>query len=95
MNLNMLAKDTLEGKRSFQKFVEHTLDESRKQFPTIKSLHEGLAVLLENFEGFKSEVFKKLIDKENILALKELAQISACCQRISEDVLKVRDPENR
>jgi DNA-directed RNA polymerase subunit N (RpoN/RPB10) len=89
MNLDMLAKDTLEGRRSFQKFVEHTSDEVKKQFPTIKSLHEGLAFLLENFEEFKKEVFKKTVDKETVL--KNLALISSCCQRLSEDVLKTKN----
>lgn len=88
MNLDYLAKDTLEGKRSFQKFVEHTLEDVRKQDPSIRSFHEGLAIMLEKFEEFKHEVFKKNVDKVEML--KQLASVAACCQRLSEDMLKTR-----
>jgi len=90
MNLDLLAKDTLEGKRSYQKFVEHTLDDARKQHPVMQSYHEGLAVIMEEFEEFKAEVFRKVIDKKAVL--KELASISAMCQRFAEDVLKTTTP---
>lgn len=88
MNLDLLTTDALEGKRSFQKLVEHNLDDARKQHGPIKSMHEGLAILLEEFEEFKQEVFKKNVDKNAIL--KEVAQLAAMCQRFAEDVLKTK-----
>ena len=91
MNLDMLAKETLEGRRSFKKLVEHNLDDARKQHPPMHSFHEGLCVIWEEFEELKQEVFKKNIDKQAML--KELSQIAACCHRFAEDCLKTRDPE--
>jgi uncharacterized Zn finger protein len=91
MNLDILAKETLEGRRSYKKFVEHTLSDARKQHGDMKSFHEGLAVILEEFEEFKQEVFRKVIDKEAILM--ELASVSAMCQRFAEDLLRTKDPE--
>jgi hypothetical protein len=91
MNLDILAKETLEGRRSYRKFVEHTLSDARKQHGDMKSFHEGFAVIMEEFEEFKQEVFRKVVDKEAML--KELASISAMCQRFAEDCLRTRDPE--
>lgn len=88
MNLDLLAKDTLAGHRTYQKFVEHTLSEAKKNHSPMNSFHEGLAVIWEEFEEFKQEVFRKEVNKESLLI--ELASVSAMCQRFAEDVLKTK-----
>ena len=89
MNLELLAKDTLEGKRTYQKFVEHTLSDARKDHGPMKSFHEGFAIIMEEFEEFKQEVFRKNINKEAMLI--ELASVSAMCQRFAGDLLKTKE----
>lgn len=84
MNLEVMARETLEGRRNYKKFVEDTLSEARKLHSTMKSYHEGLAIIMEEFEEFKAEVFKKQPGKLNMLL--ELAAISAMCQRFAEDL---------
>lgn len=51
--------------------------------PPINSLHEGLAVLWEEFEEAKVEVFKKISDREALR--KELVQVAAMAERMAED----------
>jgi hypothetical protein len=84
MNLEVMATEALEGRRSYKKLVKDTLSEARKIHPTMKSFHEGLAIIMEEFEEFKAEIFKKQQSKLNIIL--ELAQISAMCQRFAEDL---------
>lgn len=48
------------------------------------SFHEGLAVLWEEFEEVKAEVFKKHPDHENLF--RELVQVGAMAQRMAEDL---------
>lgn len=71
---------------NFPKLVEQELDIARRKHPqNIVSLHEGLAVILEEFEEFKAEVFLKKVCKENLLA--ELVSVAAMCQRMADDVV--------
>jgi len=68
--------------------VERELASARSLHPKpIASLHEGFAVMLEEFEEFKAEVFKKASSRKMDLILHELIQAAAMCQRTAEDVL--------
>jgi len=89
MNLELLARETLEGRRSYTKFVENTLSEARKTHAPIKSHLEGFAIIYEEFKEFEAEVLKKNIDKTALFL--ELTSIAAMCQRFAEDVLKTKE----
>jgi len=52
------------------------------------SLHEGLAVLWEEFEEAKAEVFKKHPDLTNLR--KELVQIAAMAARMTVELIDSR-----
>jgi hypothetical protein len=54
------------------------------RYPT---LHHGYAVLLEEVEEFKDEVFRKSENRDYLAMYKELAQIGAMAQRIAEDII--------
>ncbi len=91
MNIELLAKETLEGRRNYTKFLQDTLRQARKEHPPFHSTHEGLAVIWEEFEELKQEVFKKDIDK--IALLMELTSVAAMCQRFAEDLLKLKEKD--
>jgi hypothetical protein len=85
MNLDVIVDEVLAKKREFSKLVEYSLHDARQQHPRIHSRHEGLAVIWEEFEELKQEIFKKEVDPHAIMS--ELSQISAMCQRVAEDCL--------
>jgi hypothetical protein len=91
MNIDTFLSLFLERKRGFETLVEVTLHESKKEHPPIKSPHEGLAVIWEEFEELKAEIFKKKMDVRD--TLKELASVSAMCQRLAEDCLIKQPPQ--
>lgn len=68
--------------------LTYALAEIRVEFrkaekhPPFHSLHEGLAVLWEEFEEAKQEVFKKVPDRANLH--KELVQIAAMAVKMLE-----------
>jgi hypothetical protein len=49
----------------------------------IRSTHEALGLLEEEFWEVKLEIFKKVPDKQELL--KELSQVAALCARLAED----------
>jgi hypothetical protein len=65
--------------------VEHELDKARHHHKPIHSLHEGYAVILEELEEVKAEIFKKSPSRAAVYH--ELLQTAAMCQRTAEDVL--------
>lgn len=86
MNLEILAKETLEGRRSYSKLLDNILVESKKVHGPIKSHLEGFAIIYEEFKEFEAEVLKRDLDKTALIL--ELASVGAMCQRFAEDVLK-------
>jgi len=76
---------TLSGEISFEDFVQITLKYSQDLHPPIRSLHEGLAIILEEYMEFQQEVFKKKPDPVHVMA--ELGSVAAMCQRLAEDQL--------
>ena len=70
-------------KRLFQELVSTEIEKARKKHRGINSRHEGVAVILEEFEEFKEAVFR---DQSSTEVLKELVQVAAMCQRCAEDI---------
>ncbi len=58
---------------------------ARKTHPPTHSIHEGLGVLMEEFDEFQREVFKK--DASLIGLESELVQIAAVCRNIYNEVV--------
>lgn len=72
----------------FQQLVKAEIARARKGHPPINSLHEGYAVLLEEVDEFKEEVWKKARKRDPEKVLAELVQVAAMAQRVAEDVMK-------
>lgn len=68
---------------TFPELVKYQLERARKQHPPTHSLAEGLAIILEEFEEFKAEVFRKQANP--VAVLDELSQLGAMAQRTAED----------
>ncbi len=62
----------------FCNLVVAECDRARKQYAPMNSCHEGLAVLWEEFEELKNEVFKKRPDYDKIK--EECVQLAAMCR---------------
>jgi hypothetical protein len=70
----------------FTQAQEWELSSARQKFSKQVSFHEGLAIIWEEFEELKTEVFKKTPDR--VLMKNELVQLAAMCQRMCEDVVE-------
>ena len=58
------------------------------KFPPFNSAHEGLAVVLEEFEELKAEVFKKQSEYDLVKMRWEAVQLGAMAVRFIHDVLE-------
>jgi len=63
----------------FSKLVDAECDRGIKKHGHLNSYHEGLAVLWEEFEELKAEVFAQTADIDNMRT--ELVQIAAVCKK--------------
>jgi hypothetical protein len=80
------------AKANFEAFVRDELASARKAHWPIRTRHEGLAVIEEEFLEFRTSVFSR---RPDVAALREeLVQIAAMCQRVAED-LGFMDSESR
>ncbi len=70
---------------NFEERVRGELAAARRGFPRINSVHEGLAVILEEVREFEAQVFTKPQNRDHQKMLNELVQIAAMCQRTAED----------
>lgn len=69
----------------FPDLVSAELVSARQAHPEkFHSAHEGLAILQEEFEELKAEVFIKIRSRDKIC--EELVQLAAMCQRFYEDL---------
>lgn len=75
--------------KKFKALVAAELKKARGGHAKQHSLHEGFAVLLEEVDEFKAEVWKKSKNRDLQKTLAELVQIAAMAQRTAEDVLGV------
>lgn len=69
----------------FRDAVLAEIESIRAKGHTSKSLHEGYALLLEEVEEFWAEVKKRKKNRDNKNMFKELVQIAALAEIISED----------
>lgn len=68
------------------KFFELLRIECQKngeQYDDIRSLHEGLGLLEEEFHEVRLEIFKKVTNREELL--KELLQVAGLCVKIASN----------
>ena len=68
----------------FAQRVARELARARALHRGMTSAHEAYAVILEELEEFKLEVFKKKSSDKELLS--ELIQTAAMCQRAAEDI---------
>ncbi len=66
--------------------VKEEYERAIKKFSKFNSAHEGLAVILEEFEELKGEVWKKHSDRDLKLLKKEACQLAAMAVRFMFDI---------
>lgn len=71
---------------AFAELVAAELESARRKHQPIASAHEAYAVILEELEEFKAEVFKRAAMRSWDAMLTELVQTAAMCQRAAEDL---------
>jgi hypothetical protein len=71
-------------KKTFNDLVKDEYTRARSKFGLYNSAHEGLAVMLEEFEELKAEVFKK--DRNEAAMLEEVVQLAACCKAFADSL---------
>jgi len=64
-------------------------DRARRLHPPFNSAHEGFAVLLEEVEELKAEVFKKHEARSKELMENEAIQVAATAMRFAFDICEV------
>lgn len=70
----------------FPRRVCAELKRARESHAELRSDHEAFAVILEEVEEYKREVFRKRKDRNRRAMLTELVQIAAMAQRAAEDL---------
>src|SRR5262245_6776818 len=70
---------------NFLRMVAEELAQARGQHSPLNSAHEALAVIWEEVEEFKAEVWKKSSQRDQANMLRELIQIAAMAARTAED----------
>lgn len=76
---------------TFAERVKHELSRARSKHTPINSAHEGYAVILEELDEFKKEVWKKRKERDPKQMLDELVQVGAMAQRVAEDLNLAED----
>lgn len=66
--------------------VNEELAKARFKFPEFHSAHEGYAIILEELEELKSEVFRKQTERNLDKMRKEAMQVAAMAVRFMTDV---------
>lgn len=72
-------------KSDFCKAVDKEAAHARTKHGPVRSFHEGLAVIWEEFDEFKAEVWKQDNQRNHANMLTELIQIAAMCKKTAED----------
>lgn len=66
--------------------VGEEVNRARRLHLPINSAHEGYAVILEELDEFKAEVWKKQSQRDRAAMLTELIQCAAMCIRTAVDI---------
>ena len=66
--------------------VQKEFERASKKHKKFSSHHEGLAVIWEEFEELKEEIFKKVPDQDNLYD--ELTQIAAMCLKFYRNLME-------
>ncbi len=74
--------------------VEQEVATARSRFPAFNSAHEGLAVIMEEFEELKAEVFRNPRDRSVPRMYQESIQVAAVAVRFMVDVCTTREVIN-
>lgn len=78
----------LDDASNFAEMVAAELCRARAKHANQHSAHEAFAVLLEEVEEFKAEVFRRREHRDPQRCLAELIQVAAMAQRAAEDVFE-------
>lgn len=70
----------------FDELVRDELEKARNGHAKLNSAHEAYAVILEELDEFKAEVWKKRSKRDPAHMRHELVQVAAMCQRAAEDL---------
>ncbi len=70
----------------FLNAVANELERSRQMHPPITSAHEAYAVMLEELDEFKAEVWKKSSERDPAAMRDELIQLAAMCAKTAIDL---------
>lgn len=66
--------------------IRHEYLNATQKYPAFHSGHEGLAVIMEEFDELKAEVYKKPSDVNKDLMRKEAIQVAAMAIRFITDI---------
>ncbi len=70
----------------FPSLVQKELTSARQKNPPMHSLHEAFAILLEEVDELKAEVWLRPHLRNRKALLTELVQVAAMAQRAAEDL---------
>lgn len=68
------------------KLILNELSRATEMNGAFNSAHEGYAVILEELDELKAEVWKRKVERDRDAMLKEAAQVSAMAMRFIVDV---------
>lgn len=76
-------------KITFPELVERELSVARALYPKFDNPHHAYAVMLEELESYRLEVFKPRHMRDQFNMFQQLVQVSAMAQRAAEDLMSL------
>ncbi len=70
----------------FMTLVDHEASRATAKHPPLNSHHEAYAVILEELDEYKAEVWKQTKDRDPAAMRTELVQLAAMCLRAAVDL---------
>ncbi len=74
-------------KTTFADLVERELRVARQEYDPFDNPHHAYAVILEELESFRLQVFKAKCHRDPFIMAQELIQVAAMARRAAEDLL--------
>jgi len=81
-----MRRATCMDARTFLSCVADELAVAQSKHPPLHSAHEGFAVILEEVDELKAEVWRKPAERSKSALRQELIQIAAMCARMAADL---------